>query len=250
MAQPGRAQVNQVRIEGRVVDEQTGEPVPSVDLVVRAGNDRFITNTVTDDGGRFELQLSRLHAISIYASRIGYADNQTPVLRFGDHDFFRVEIRLDPVAVLLAPLEVLTRRKGDRSPVLENFDRRVHIGSGYYITREDIEARRPSLVTDLLATVPGVRVVGSGAGTRRTIEIARTGGRDCPVQIFVDGMLVTRRVSPAFGAPTAGYTIDDVALPNSVEGIEIYRGLSTVPAEFLTPDADCGVVAIWTRRGG
>jgi hypothetical protein len=233
-----------------VVDEQTGVPVPSVDLVVRAANDRFITSTMTDEAGRFELTLSRLKAIAIYASRIGYADNQTPVLHFDDHDFFRVEIRLDPVAVLLAPLEVLARRKGERSPVLENFDRRVHMGSGYYITREDIEERDPTFVTDLLATVPGVRVTGSGAGTRRTIEMARSSGRDCPVQIFVDGMLVNRPIQPGFGAPVAGYTIDDVALPNSVEGIEIYRGLSTVPAEFLTPDADCGVVAIWTRRGG
>jgi hypothetical protein len=244
------AQHGQVRIEGWVIDEQTGDPVPSVDLVVRAGNERYIASTVTDDRGQFQLQFSQINAISIYASRIGYADNQTPVLRFGDNDFFRVEIRLDPVAVLLAPLEVLARRKAERSPVLENFDRRVNLGNGYYITRDQIEARRPSLVTDLLATVPGVRVVGSGAGNRRTIEIARAGGRDCPVQIFVDGMLVTRRIRPGFGAPTAGYTIDDVAAPNSVEGIEIYRGLSTVPPEFLTPDADCGVVAIWTRRGG
>lgn len=38
--------------------------------------------------------------------------------------------------------------------------------------------------------------------------------------------------------------------PGLVEGIEIYRGLSTVPAQFLNSDAKCGVVAIWTRRGG
>ena len=46
------------------------------------------------------------------------------------------------------------------------------------------------------------------------------------------------------------FRIDEVISPGSVEGIEVYRGLSTVPAEFLNPDAECGVIAIWTRRGG
>jgi hypothetical protein len=28
----------------------------------------------------------------------------------------------------------------------------------------------------------------------------------------------------------------------------VYRGLSGVPAEFLTPEARCGVIALWTQR--
>ena len=249
LARPGAAQ-ERVRIEGWVVDEQTGEAIPAVDIVIRAANDRYVARTASDPDGRFSVTVARVDAVWLYASRIGYADNRTPLLHFDGHSFFELEIRLDPAAILLAPLEVLSRRTDRRSPVFTDFDRRVRNGHGIYITRRDIERRNPMYVTDLLATVPGVHIVPSGSGNRRAVQMARASGRECPVQIFVDGLLVTKRLQPIPGAPTAGFTIDDVASPNSVEGIEVYRGLSTVPAQFLTPDADCGVVAIWTRRGG
>ena len=240
-----------VQVRGTVVDEQTGEPVPAVDIVVRAANDRFIRSVVTDDEGRFRITVHYHPGIWLAASRIGYADNRTPVLWFDDHTYYEVEIRLDPSAVLLAPLEVVSKSRERRSPILSGFDRRVRNGHGYYITRREIEERNATYVSDLLALVPGVRLQSSGgAGTRRVVRMARSAGRACPVQLFVDGMQVTRRQSAGIGGEFYGVYVDDFVTPNSVEGIEIYRGLSTVPPEFLTPDADCGVIAIWTRRGG
>lgn len=238
-----------VRVKGVVVDEQTGEPVPSVDIMVRAQNDRFLRSLVTDDEGRFELNVHYVQGIWIAASRIGYADNRTPVLHFDDHTYYEVEIRLDPSAVLLAPLEVVARGREKRSPVLSGFDRRLRSGHGYYITRQEIDRRNATYVSDLLATAPGIRLESSGTGSQRIVRMARSGGR-CPAQLFVDGMRVTRRQLSSAGPESYGLYVDDFVTPNSVEGIEIYRGLSTVPPEFLTPDAECGVIAIWTRRGG
>jgi hypothetical protein len=68
-------------------------------------------------------------------------------------------------------------------------------------------------------------------------------GGPCPVQIWVDGMLTTR-------AAGENVPLDDLASPGILEGIEIYRGLATIPPEFVSPGARCGVIAIWTRRGG
>jgi hypothetical protein len=59
------------------------------------------------------------------------------------------------------------------------------------------------------------------------------------------GIRRTARAPAGADAPT----IDDVVTPNVTEGIEVYRGVATVPPEILSPDAMCGVVAIWTRRG-
>jgi hypothetical protein len=36
--------------------------------------------------------------------------------------------------------------------------------------------------------------------------------------------------------------------PADVEAIEIFKGLASVPAEFLNPQSRCGVIAIWTKR--
>jgi outer membrane cobalamin receptor len=101
-------------------------------------------------------------------------------------------------------------------------------------------------VSDLLRTVPGVQLEATGAGTRPRVTFGRASGSDCATQIFVDGFLVNR------GGPGGvnDIRLDDVVSPGAVEGIEIYRGLSTVPAEFLNADAGCGVIAVWTRRGG
>ena len=65
---------------------------------------------------------------------------------------------------------------------------------------------------------------------------------ECPVQIFLDGMLATRNNDGG------GVLVDDLVSPLDVEVIEVFRGLSSIPPEFLTPQARCGVVAIWTRR--
>lgn len=237
-----------VRVMGRVVEAQSGTPISGVRLTFRNQQDRFLRSATTDDAGHFEVLLQRTQAVKILATRIGYQNNATPLLHFDGHQFYQLEIRLDPDALLLAPLEVIARGGADRSPVLANYHRRLESGTGYYITRSDVETRNAMFVTDLLREVPGLVLSSSGGGSRRTVQMSRT-GRDCPVQIYVDGLLLTRSVQTGNGPSSDVFVIDDVVSPGAIEGIEVYRGLSTVPAEFLGPGASCGVVAIWTRRG-
>ena len=232
-----------VRIVGRVVDEQTGEPIRAADVVVRNTGDRFLRSATTDDMGQFEVLVYRTDAVRIFASRIGYRNSRTPVLWFDGHDFYQVELRLDPDVLLLAPLEVVARSEAVSSPVLAGYRERLQRGSGTYITRADVERRGPMYVTDLLADVPGVILESAGPGSRRVVRMSRSEARDCQVQVFLDGFLMNR------GGTGGAFAIDDVVSPGSIEGIEVYRGLSTVPPEFLNPQARCGVVAIWTRRG-
>lgn len=241
----------QVWIVGRIIDDVTEAPLGQAEITLLARDGAVLARTLSSADGSFEFEVERASAVRIMASRLSYTTNTTPLLHFDHRKFFQVEVRLDPDAILLAPLEVIAWSEVDRSPLLENFRLRLRTGNGVYITREQVEARNPLHVTDLLREVPGLMVTGSGQGSRPTVRVSRSLSGNCATQIFVDGFLLNKRVlGDRRGMLPADFRIDDVVSPASVEGIEIYRGLSTVPAEFLNPDAECGVIAIWTRRGG
>lgn len=240
----------QVRMVGRVIEENSSAPIVGARVEVYDVGWRSRGVAVTGPDGGFSLQLKLQPGYRVRATRVGYRTNSTPILWTDGHDFLQIELRLDRSAVLLAPIEIVARSRRQPSAVLENFRHRLTSGMGHYITRAEIERRRPPAVTDMLATVPGVRLESAGGvGLRRTVYLTRaqSGPRDCPAQIFIDGFPLNR--GNPFNRMDTGFAIDDVVSPEAIEGIEIYRGLSTVPAEFLTPEAQCGVVAIWTRRG-
>ncbi len=239
----------QVRVSGRVLANDTGEPLAGAEVTARSTWGRFLRQAVTDADGRFEFIIQRTAAVDLRASHPAYEANTAPTLYFDEHTVFEVEIRLDPDVMLLAPLAVVGRSRGP-SPFLEEFRERVRRGMGTYITRAQIERQRPMFVTDLLRGVPGVELRGGGVGSRPVVAVGRSTGRTCTARIFVDGMLLNPTMMTPSGPRADVFRIDDVVHPSSVEGIEIYRGMSTMPPEFLTADAECGVIAIWTRRGG
>lgn len=240
----------QVRVVGRVIDDLTEHPLSLTHVSLRAPDGSLIGERESTETGTFEFQVRGVGAIRLTVERYGYQANTTPLLYFDARKFFQVEIRMDPEAILLAPLEVIAWSARPENALHEAFKRRVETGMGVYITRDQVEARKPLLVTDLLREIPGLEFETSGYGNRPSVRMIRAAGMRCSTQIFVDGFLVNRRVFTPGSFEAADVSIDDYVSPGSVEGIEVYRGLSTVPPEFLNPDADCGVIAIWTRRGG
>jgi hypothetical protein len=236
----------QVRIHGRVIANDSERPLGAAEVTLRRADGGFVKQIDTDSTGTFEFVVTGLSAVRLRVERMGFKSNSTPLLYFDGRRYFEVEVRLDTDAILLAPLEVTVWSDVDRSPMLDGFRQRRAGGFGTFITRRQIEARRPMYTTDLLRTVPGVELVGGGAGNRPRVRLSRGAGRGCSTQIFVDGMLVNRRGPGS----SDDVRLDDVVSPGSIEGIEIYRGLASVPPEFLNPDSQCGVIAVWTRRGG
>ncbi|MFH1764697.1 MAG: TonB-dependent receptor plug domain-containing protein [Gemmatimonadota bacterium] len=240
----------QIRIVGRVIDDLTEVPLSQAQISLLAPDGSTLTRGETSELGTFEFQVRNVRAVRLSVRRFGYQANTTPLLYFDVRKFFQVEVRLDPEAILLAPLEVIYWSPRPENALHEAFKRRVETGLGIYITREEVETRNPLLVSDLLREVPGLDFRTSAYGTRPSVRMVRAAGMACVTQIFLDGFLMNGRAFSTAGFAPIDLRIDDVVSPNSVEGIEIYRGLSTVPPEFLNPDADCGVIAIWTRRGG
>jgi Carboxypeptidase regulatory-like domain/TonB-dependent Receptor Plug Domain len=244
LARGASAQSNatQGTIRGRVLDETTGAPIPEVNVEFMDGTTRVRGSAITDAGGNFILGGMPRGSFRLRASRLGYARALTPYWRVEGGEILTVTVRLHPDAVLLAPLEINARAQS-ASPVLAGFYRRARVGNGgTFITRAEIERANAGLITDLIRMVPGVRIEAGINIQSRSVYLSRALGM-CPVQIWVDGMLATRNGSE-------GVVLDEIAPPSLLEGIEIHRGIGTVPPEFITPEARCGVIALWTRRGG
>ncbi len=229
----------QVTIQGRVIADASGVPVYKARVTVVNPSGRSIAEQETDHNGSFLFRVAGTGPHRLQTAAIGYTPVTAPPLWIEDFDWVGVEIRLAQRAVLLAPLEIVAAVSA-LSPVHDNLRHRLVRGVGTYITREEIERRRPMYVSDVLATLPGVTLEGSGRGNRRRIVVERS-LPGCAAQVFLDGILANR-------GQGADFAIDDIVSPLDIEAIEVYRGLSTVPPEFYNPDSRCGVIAIWTRR--
>jgi len=231
----------QLVLEGRVLDDATESPVASARVVLFNRYWQFAARTVTDEAGRFRFERSGRGQYRLEVRAVGYLMAVTPLMWMVENGFAGLEVRLSPNAVLLAPLEIVALTPLSTSGVLDNVEHRRTRGFGYQITREDIEERRPMRLSDILVTLPGVRVgQGRGGAGARSISIGRA-LPGCQVQIFLDGTQVNR-------GGGGDVLIDDLVSPLDVEVVEVFRGLGSIPPEFLTPEARCGVVAIWTRR--
>lgn len=239
----------QVRVDGVVRDDASGQPIAGARVEIFDYAWHRLGVRTTDSLGTFRYPLRRPAAVRLRVSRLGYAAATTPEVSTRGNSYVNVEVRLKSDAVLMAPLSVVARSQAYASPVLDGFHARLRSGMGTYFTRDDIERVKPAYLSDMITHVPGLSVRATGSGFERHIYSSRSAGvpRDCPALIYVDGFLLNPRTH---SGEVIGMTLDEAVSPSNVEGIEIYRGLASVPAEFLHRDAQCAVIAVWTRRGG
>jgi outer membrane cobalamin receptor len=138
-----------------------------------------------------------------------------------------------------APREMAPIVTSERiDPKLAPFYERANRGAagGHFIRRDRLDKVTSPKLTDVLREVPGLRFLAfdSSQTAERSIRLR---GAKCSPTIFLDGV-----------AAAAGEH-DLAALDvGSIEGMEIYNGLSPIPGVFTTRGQErCGVIAIWTR---
>jgi hypothetical protein len=156
-----------------------------------------------------------------------------------------VTIALHRAVQTLDTVAVATRATS-WSAKLEGFEHRLaRQNGGTFYTRQDIEQRRPLVVSDLVRRAPGVRVVDSMgvrlfASARGNKIVDGPRGRrsvPCIMRVGVDGRVMEW-----------GFAADQVA-PDEIYGVEVYSGPATIPREYASQivDSYCGLVMIWTR---
>lgn len=215
-----------VEVRGRLLELDTELAVG--DALVRLEPVNGAASRVRSDStGYFTFPPVPPGRYSLHVEQIGYRTLDYP-LELGDGTETDLQIQLVPEAVLLEPVVAVASRRTRLS--LSGFDERRRSGLGHYITRADIDAEEALHTTTLLRHVPGVQLLPTPNGR---LDVAMRG--DCRPAIIVDG---TRREY------VPGTTLDDIVLPDYIDGIEIYRDF--IPIQFGT--SSCGAVAIWTRN--
>jgi hypothetical protein len=227
-------------LAGVVLDDSTGAAIGGAQVQLLAANRRVLHTTTATEAGEFSIPIRRRGEYRLRATRMGFREAVTPTLGIDPADSLGVEVRLRTGQVLLAPLVVVARpTRRHRSAGLDAFRGRLASSvGGHFVTREDVDRRNPTRLTDIL---PQAGLVVSGTN----VYFPRS---RCAPMVYVDGVLMTRYVGRNRNMGQSPYEVINMVWSGDVEGIELYAGRATIPAEFGGPGAECGVVAIWTRR--
>lgn len=186
---------------------------------------------VTDKSGFARVADLPTGELAVQVRYLGHTSLNEALL-FQPGEATRVVVKLTPTPLALEEVEV----DGSTSLLLfRGFYDRQRSGQGTFFTREDIARISPPRMSDVLRRV-GIAAGSNSQGRFPTGDIRgpSTISTRCSIQYYVDG------------AQTVDYNIDYVH-PADVEGLEIYKGASTVPPEFNKGSAMCGVILIWTR---
>lgn len=237
----------QTLVSGRLLDAGSGAAIAEGTVVLSSARGGWRATARADTSGYFEFAGVAAGTYRLHASRLGYRE-VAGELRLAPDSVVSVEVRMAARSVVLQPVTVVTRSQRRMSPVLRAFYDRMQRGPGRFITREEIESRHASRVSEVLRTLPNIRASTSRMGMGgSTLSHGSSAGR-CSLVFFVDGMRMNQPPPPG-GRGGMDFVIDDYVSPGDVEGIEVYRGESETPAEFVTAAVSCGTVVIWTKRG-
>ncbi len=219
-------------VAGVVTAAQTGEPLMGVQVVIR-GTRRW---GITNQDGAFRLRGLKPGPYIIEFRH----PNRAPVvynLTLDPEKTTELAVRIDIRTVALPEVVIEGKETQPAAKMQDFFSRKSAGHGGYYITRKEIEERQPRVLSDMMRRVPGLRVdCDFGSCQVRTFTEARRIMGGCPIQYFLDGVPFTGDV--------------DELTPDQVEGIEIYRGSSSIPPQFNTGTSMCGVIAVWSRVPG
>ena len=241
---------------GGVVFQAGDTSVKIVNAEISLGDGR--PSRYTNGDGRFRFLDLRAGAYDVRFRALGYQPQTIHIVL----DSSGTQDRTIALARLANALtEVRIEGKLMKVPArYEDVYRRAARGWGKFITEDDIARRQPWDVKALLTDIPGVLVNDRGITFQRcqaglqSLAITpdkstRNGAFEPPqrpvnIQVYVDGVRLTRMNQNGVVEGSADRVIRDI-LPTSIYAMEVYTGVSQIPAEFL--DDACAVIAIWTK---
>lgn|GEM_PF-2265408 len=226
-AAPAAAQV----VNGHLLERGSDRPVAGASVELQVGGDAR-ARALTDTAGLFTIPVEDAGRYRLSVRRVGFEPILTASFVVDRQDTTHVLLRLVAGTVMLAPVQAIAQARSLPPTLVAFYDRVEENRAGRFITRDQLDARKALRASDLLRTIAGMRIVSTRRGTAvRTRE-------GCEPMIFVDGMYV----------PLNGMSLDDIVQPQSLEGVEVYSGPSSLPPSFVRIRAPgCGAVLFWTK---
>jgi hypothetical protein len=215
------------RVFGKVTNKN-GAPVAGA----RVGLMGTSAATLTKANGDFVLDSLPAGTQALVVRQIGYTPTEVPV-DLSSRAPARVAVKLGNFVPELSVVEVVAVREQGLQKV-GFLDRKRTSAGGYFLGPEQLEKRNALRFTDVMRTVPGIRVSEQNGQAMLTPSRGATGG--C-VTIFVDGAK-WQQLEPG--------DLDTFVKPNEVAAVEVYNGTS-MPAEFSTPGQNCSSIVVWTK---
>lgn len=207
----------------------TGGPLQNARVVLASSG----RGSITDSTGHFALRNVPAGRDTLSVSLIGFAEQRVP-LTLEPRRVTNVTLLLSETVLKVEDITVTVEER--RTGKLAGFEERRKEGFGHFITPEQIEKRNPQHGSDLLRQVPGVSV-GPYRFGRAPVRITRRASGNCDPTYYVDGVA------------QQGFHIDDLNR-DDILAIEVYRGPSETPPQFLFRYGGCGAIVIWTQEGG
>ncbi|MFN5581022.1 carboxypeptidase regulatory-like domain-containing protein [Gemmatimonas sp.] len=222
-----------------VVTDTLDQPLTSAEVAVVGTTARVVTG----ENGRFRMLQVPPGQYLLVVRRIGFAP-ASGIIEVPAADTLRLAYTLTRSSAMLDTVKTFERRVSLR---MVEFEQRRAQGAGQFVTREEIERRGSLQVYDFLRNMRTIEVSritdqmfgGMVALSRREAgSVLGEGAGACPMQVFLDGIVL-----PRF------FNLELLPPPKQIAGIEVYSGAASIPPQFGGPDRRCGVVAVWTRDG-
>lgn len=240
---------------GVVMDAGSREPLEGASVLLPGPRKTAVTNS----RGRFTFSSLPSGTLNLKVIRLGYADTLGEVdVPIGKAVYMEVVMATEPID--MDPIRVTAVRRRIELPGLEDFERRYNSGWGKFVLGEEIQRRSPRKLVDVLWET-GVDTWNDG----RSLRMRRT---MCAPIVYLDGQKLTvmprsgtmstrtgwiRHSRPGYAYSTAeeeAAAVLDLINPMDVAAVEVYQGPAETPGEYIDSNSQCGVILVWTRRGG
>lgn len=217
------------RVSGRVLNKY-GQPITGARITLQGTG----AATLTRANGEFALDSLPSGTQTLEVRQLGYAPLEVAV-ELSAAQPQTVSVNMNEYVPVLQTMRVTAQRERGLSDV--GFADRKRTGNGYYLDADQIAQRKTTQFSDMLRTVPGIRVVPAGNG-QNVIQSSRNAMGGC-ITFFVDGSPWQQQFPG---------DLDTFVRPDEIAAIEVYNGVTT-PAQFQSAgQSSCGTIVIWTER--